>query len=114
MKISAIRGANSVNSNTKDDIILATLELYNQIIEKNKLKSKNIICIIASSTVDLTEYYPATVIRLNGCTAPLFSTTEPNIKGSLPQCIRLMVLAKCKKPIHIYLNKAKNLRSENL
>lgn len=113
MKICAIRGANSVKSNSKQDITAATLELFDQIIKQNKLKDKHIVCVIASSTVDLTEYYPATALRLSGCNAPLFSTTEPNIKDSLPLCVRLLVLAKKKNPIHIYLNKAKNLRSEN-
>ncbi len=111
MKISAIRGATTAQSNSKEHIKAATLELYQQILLKNNLRQKDIVFIIASSTADLTQYYPATAIRLSGCDRPLFSCTEPSIADALPLCIRLIVLTKKKRATHIYLNQAKDLRS---
>ncbi|HEY8423925.1 MAG TPA: chorismate mutase [Clostridia bacterium] len=117
--ITAIRGAITIEDDTAEEISNATKELMNEIAQKNNLNSsdKKIISILISTTKDITAMYPAAVLREMGYNeAALFSSLEPDIKNSLPKCIRLMVNVASYKdilePKHVYLKKAKILRPD--
>ena len=106
-KTVAIRGAVNIYSNTKAEIEEASLRLMDEILNNNNLKYEDIISVQISSTADITAYYPATALRLGGCTAPLFSCLEPPIENAMPLCIRFLILAGFNnktKPLNIYLN----------
>jgi chorismate mutase len=115
--ISCIRGAITVNSNTKEEILNATKELLNNIIEANKLSSDEIVSILFTCTRDLDEAYPAVAARDIGITkAALMCVQEMYVKGSLTMCIRVMLQIQsdrtqtaCK---HIYLKNAAALRPD--
>ena len=110
----AIRGATTILSDTPDQIRVSVKELLNGIVEKNKLKTGQIICIMFSSTEDIKSYYPAKAAREAGFTAcALYSSLEPEIDGALKMCIRVMILADGDEAAeHVYLNGAKNLRKD--
>lgn len=117
MNILCIRGATTVDKNTKENILDATKELLQKIIEVNNLSLEQIIFIIFTATKDLDEVYPAVAARDMGITnASLMCTQEMHVKGSLPMCIRVMIQIQTNKlqnkTKHIYLNEAKILRPD--
>ncbi|MCM1545579.1 MAG: (d)CMP kinase [Clostridiales bacterium] len=110
----AIRGATTVNSDQPNLIKQAVKELLNSIMRANSLGAEQLICIMFSNTADIRSYYPAKAAREAGFSScALYSSLEPEIDGALEKCIRVMVLADTDaRPEHVYLNGAKNLRSD--
>ena len=110
----AIRGAITVNADTAEEIKENVKLLLNEIAKANALTSENVVCIMFSNTADIHSFYPAKAAREVGFfNCALFSSLEPEIDGSLPLCIRVMVLAEIEgNPKHIYLKGAANLRKD--
>lgn len=110
----AIRGATTVSEDTPKQIKEGVKELLNEIMKVNNLDLGQIICIMFSSTADLKSYYPAKAAREAGFSScALYSSLEPEIEGSLKNCIRVMLLVESEKqPEYVYLNGAKNLRKD--
>ena len=93
MKVLAIRGATTVTSNNKDEILKETSKLIETIILKNELNNEDIISMCFTMTKDLDAVYPAVAAREMGITdAALMCMQELYIKGSLEKCIRCAVL----------------------
>ena len=114
--ILSVRGATTISSDSKNEVEDKTTNLLNTIIDSNNINKNNILFIIFSTTDDIKTYYPATVARtkLNLNNTALFSTEEPNINGSLKNCIRILLVYKDsnnKLPKYIYQEGAKNLRN---
>ena len=114
-----IRGAITVNQNSKDEIFQSAQLMVTAILESNKLKLENIGAIIFTSTNDLTAAFPSAGLRKLSSDfnfVPLFDAQETFVEGSLPLCIRVLILADIdKKPQeinHIYLGNAKKLRPD--
>ncbi|WP_122639635.1 MULTISPECIES: chorismate mutase [unclassified Romboutsia] len=118
MKVLAIRGATTVNYNTKEDILKETTLLINDIIKSNGLHSDDIISMCFTMTSDLDAAYPAVAVRenLELIDIPLLNFEEKYIVGSLRKCIRVLIYINSKKEKkdinHIYLNEAKILRPD--
>ena len=113
----ALRGATTVENNTKDEIFNATIEMMNEIISKNGVDISDIADIIFTVTPDLTAVFPAAAVRKMGITdVPLLDMAAPDIDGALKKCIRVMVHINTDKDnkdlVHIYLNGAKALRPD--
>ncbi|MFW5998343.1 MAG: chorismate mutase [Bacillota bacterium] len=112
-----IRGAITVSNNSKNEIITATSNLINKIIEENQVKTEEIVSMIFTATRDLDKIYPAVAARQCGYeNIPLMCYQELNIQDSLDKCIRIMVYINRDCSLsninHIYLNKAKTLRPD--
>lgn len=118
MNILAIRGATTVVSNTKENILNETAKLVQILIKENMLSIDNIISMCFTMTNDLDKVYPSVAVRdiLNITSVPMLNFEEKYIEGSLKMCIRIMMyinIDKNKSDIkHIYLNDAKNLRKD--
>ena len=111
-RLKALRGAIST-SNEAPQIKEDVLCLYKAILEKNKLKEKDIVLVHFSLTQDITKYNPATALRENGflLNTALFVSQEARIEGSHPYIIRILILYYGrKKPIYVYEKDAKFLR----
>lgn len=108
----AIRGAVTVADDTPEEIRGAVDSLLSEIRKRNKINVEDIVCIMLSSTGDITSLYPAKAARECGFVCPLFSSLEPPIKGSLPLCIRAMVLADTDTAVPVYLRGAAILRRD--
>lgn len=113
----AIRGAITVDCNSKDEIRKSTIELFSSIMESNNIVEDDLVSIIFSTTKDLDKLYPAVAVREYGIAeTPLFCVQEMNVEGSLKKCIRVML--HCDKEIqkkevkHIYLKEAQRLRPD--
>lgn len=117
MNIYSIRGAITIEENTKENIVENTEYLLNEIIEKNNIDKNNIINIVFSTTNDVTKAYPAIATRNIGITdCAIMCLQEMYVENSLKMCIRVMITANLdveKKNIkHIYLKDAKKLRPD--
>ena len=114
----AVRGATTVDSDDKCEIVSKTVELVNKLIEANGIDGKKTKCVsmLLSTTKDIKSYYPATAVRESGIlSTALMSCLEPDIDGSLPLCIRVLITLLCEEgsePKHIYLHGAKALRPD--
>jgi len=108
-RLIAIRGASTVAADTQEEIESSSIELLKEILARNALKQEQIVSIQITTTKDITAYYPATALRKSGCAAPLFSASEPDIKDSLPLCIRFLILAYGNKSVSVYLKGAADL-----
>ncbi|MGL6107053.1 chorismate mutase [Romboutsia sp.] len=120
MKVLAIRGATTAESNNKEEILKESAILVKTIIEKNSLDKDDIISMCFTMTKDLDAVYPSVSVReiLNICDIPMLNYEEKYIEGSLCNCIRVMMHINSDKPKseikHVYLNKAKDLRKDLL
>ncbi len=118
MSLRGIRGAVTVDENSKEKIWSAARELVTKILSQNELRADNIGAIIFSTTEDLTAAFPSSAIRQLPTLrlVPLFDTREPAVENSLPLCIRVLILADTEleqdKVHHVYLGGAKNLRPD--
>ncbi|MDA8896714.1 chorismate mutase [Acidimicrobiia bacterium] len=109
-----IRGAIAEVSNTSEDIISSTKELFIKILETNSLEVNKIISVLFTTTHDLTDAFPAKAIRELGYTSiSAIDTLAPNVKNDLKGCIRVLVHYNDEITFqHVYLGEAKNLRPD--
>ncbi len=116
MRCRGIRGATTVNANTKKDILVATKELLQQMVSANEVDVEDVACIFFTTTLDLDAEFPAAAARELGFSqTPLLCGHEMNVPGSLPMCVRILILFNTEKSaaevVHIYIKGAKGLRS---
>jgi len=118
MALRGIRGATTVDENSKEKIWRAARLLVTEILSQNELRAEVLGAIIFSTTEDLTAAFPSSAVRQLPALrlVPLFDTREPAIENSLPLCVRVLILAdtdKAQNEIrHVYLGGAKNLRPD--
>lgn len=118
MMVRGIRGATTVERNDEHEILAATTELINQIIAENGIVPEELACVYITVTQDLTAAFPAKAIREQAGweLVPLMCSLEVPVEGSLPRCIRLMVMANTDKRQdqinHVYQREAMRLRPD--
>lgn len=115
MPMRGIRGATTVANNNKQEIISATKELLLQIVMTNQIDITDIASVIFTTTADLNAEFPAAAAREIGWTdTALLCSKEIDVPGSLPLCIRILILLnsdkKQKEIRNVYLKGATNLR----
>lgn len=113
-RVRAIRGATSVGHDAPEQIIDATVELVQELLDRNGLSADDLISMVFTLTTDLQSEFPAVAARQLGLSAvPLLCAQEIPVPGSLEKCIR--VLVHCYAPAarvirHVYLHEARRLR----
>ena len=117
MLVRGIRGAITVNSNAKKEIIEITKELLVALQRENNFKIEDIVSVFFSATPDLNAAFPAQAAReLGWDRVPLFDMKEIDVPGSLPRCIRILIQINCQKSQPeikpCYLRGAKILRKD--
>jgi chorismate mutase len=110
-----IRGATLVAANAKEDILAATKELLQAIIESNQVKREAVACVFFTTTPDLNAEFPALAARQLGWTdVALMCAQEMDVPHSLSRCIRVLVLfnteKKAEQITHVYIRGAEALR----
>jgi chorismate mutase len=117
-KVRAIRGATTVEVNTKEAMSDAVSELLTDIETRNKLNYEDIISVIFTVTTDLDAVFPAAIARErpHWTNVPLLDIQQMQVRGSLEKCIRVLIYLNTAKPqsemYHSYLRKAENLRPD--
>ena len=117
MTVRGIRGATSVDVNDAEPIIAATRELLERIVAANGLATEDVASVILTATSDLDAAYPARAAREMGWVhVPLLCMQEMAVVGSVPRCIRVLVLWNTDRPAgqirHVYLRRARALRPD--
>ncbi|HEY2160496.1 MAG TPA: chorismate mutase [Solirubrobacteraceae bacterium] len=116
MRLFALRGATSVESNQADAILAATSELMRELMERNALAPEAMVSCIFTATDDLNAEFPAVAARRLGLHAvPLLCARELPVPGSLPKVIRVLVhyyAPEDHEPRHVYLGEARALRAD--
>ncbi len=110
-----IRGATIVENNSAEEIISATRDVLEKIINENYIDTGDIAAIFFSATPDLNSAFPAKAAREMGWwKVPLFCQVEIDVPDSLDKCIRIMMLVNTSRKQehikHIYLKETIKLR----
>lgn len=119
MLLRGVRGAITVNSNDENEICASTIELLQEMVEKNTINTEDIGAVIFSSTPDIPAAFPAVGARKMGWNeVPLFGTQEIDNPHGVPLCIRVLILWNTELSQnsikHIYLRNAVVLRQDIL
>jgi chorismate mutase len=112
-----VRGATTVDSNSRDDILASTRQLLALMIRINAIEPVDVGSAIFSATRDLNAEFPALAARqLGWLDVPLLCTHEIDVPNSLPFCIRVLVNWNTEKSqdevTHIYVKQAVRLRPD--
>ncbi len=113
-RLFALRGAISVNRNDAQDILDATTELMQAIMERNALTPADVVSCIFTATNDLNAEFPAVAARAVGFDGvPLLCAREIAVPRSMPRVIRVLIHYHAEgdhEPRHVYLGDATALR----
>lgn len=112
-----IRGATSVDSDSRSSVLLATGELLLVIARLNDIDPTSIASIFFTTTPDLVSEYPALAARkLGWLDVPLLCGHEMNVPNGLPRCVRVLVHWNTEKDQseiqHVYLGRTSVLRPD--
>ena len=114
MRLFALRGANTVEQNTSEDILGATEALMREIMQRNDLTPADVVSCIFTVTEDLDAQFPAVAARQLGFDqVPLMCAREIPVPGALPNVIRVLMhyhAAEDHQAKHVYLGEARKLR----
>lgn len=116
-RLRGVRGATTVEADTADEILTATRELLERMIEVNQLSSEDVVSIFFSATPDLTSTFPAGAARDLGWTdVPLMCMAEIAVPGAMPRCVRVLMHIEGAVPrdeiVHVYLRGTETLRPD--
>ena len=117
MLVRGIRGATTVSTNSRDEILDAARELLDEIVRANEIPHEHVASIIFTTTPDLTAEFPAVAARQAGWTdVALECLHEMNVPGRLPKCLRILMHVNTERSAadikHIYLRGATVLRPD--
>ena len=113
----AVRGATTVESDQRDNVIERTQELVRAIVERNGLAPDDMVSILFTATADIHSAFPAEAAREAGFThVPLMCARELEIEGGVERCIRIMMhvytTLGADELRHPYLHGARQLRTD--
>ncbi|MFA7295867.1 MAG: chorismate mutase [Dehalococcoidia bacterium] len=117
MLVRGIRGATTVEANTKEAILEAAAELLSAVVDANNVQHEHVASIIFSTSPDLNAEFPAVAARNLGWTdVALMCGHEMGVPGSLPKCLRILMHVNTEQGLadikHIYLRGARALRPD--
>lgn len=112
-----IRGATTVQADTREAVLSATKTLLQTMTAENDIDPDDIASIIFTTTPDVVAEYPALAARQIGWqNVPLLCGHEMAVPHGLKHCIRVLIhwnTSKSPTDIkHIYLNEAESLRPD--
>ena len=112
-----VRGATTVEANTREEILTATRQLLALMVRQNGIAPADVASALFSLTHDLNAEFPALAARqLGWLEVPLLCTNELDVPGSLRKCVRILVHWNTTKPQseihHVYVKGAVKLRPD--
>ena len=117
MPCRGVRGATTVATNDREEILTATRQLLALMIRLNGIESRDVASAVFSTTRDLDAEFPALAARqLGWLDVPLMCGHEITVPGSLPLCIRVLLHWNTEKEQgeieHVYVREANRLRPD--
>jgi chorismate mutase len=115
--VRALRGATTVDEDTRQAIHGRVVELLTELFERNGVDHDDLISLLFTATSDLHSAFPAAGAREFGLgDVPLLCARELDIDGATPRCIRLLVHLETSRSRaelrHVYLHDAVGLRDD--
>ena len=115
MTTKGIRGAITVDNNSKDALKQATFELLTELVKTNNIDKEKISHVIFTTTSDLNADFPAKYARLDfgWDKVAMMCFHELDVPDSLKMCLRVLIVYNCENdfiPEFVYLKGAQNLR----
>ncbi len=112
-----VRGATTVELDSRDEILASTRQLLALMIRLNGIEPQDVGSAIFTTTEDINAEFPALAARqLGWLEVPLLCTHELNVPGSLPKCIRILLNWNTPKTqheiTHVYIKDAVKLRPD--
>lgn len=116
-RVRALRGAITLETDTKDQVIERTARLLRTLLERNGATKADLISIVFTATGDIRSEFPAAAARSIGISdVPLLCARELDVDGAIGLCIRVLIhLYTEKEPSalrHVYLEGAVPLRTD--
>lgn len=117
MMVRGVRGATTVEANTREAILEAAGELLRELVRLNEVERDHVASIVFSATADLNAEFPAVAARDAGWTdVALECVQEMNVPGSLARCLRILMHVNTRRAprdlVHVYLRGARLLRPD--
>lgn len=119
MATRGIRGAITISRDEPQEVLGATHQLLEAIIEQNHLLPQHIVSIIFTVTPDIKSTFPSLAARRMGLNkVPLLCAQEIAVPDALPFCIRILLHVNTdleqEQIKHVYLRDAVRLREDLL
>ena len=116
-RLLALRGAITLDADTKDEVSEKTQRLVKEMLARNDVAHDDIVSIIFTATDDVTAQFPATAARALGLgDIPLLCARELQIDGGMPLCVRVLMHLYTERSRadlhHVYLEGARGLRDD--
>lgn len=119
MRVVGLRGATTLDHDSREEVVARTAELVQELLRRNDLVSNDLISMLLTATDDVGSEFPAAAVRACGITdVPVICARELTVTGgnAMPLCIRILAHAYSAKPRHqlrhVYLRDARQLRSD--
>ena len=118
MPCRGIRGATTVDENSRDAIVVSTRELLLEMVRLNDVRETDVASAYFTTTPDLNAEFPAVAAResFGWSYAALMCGHEMSVPGSLPMCLRILLHVNTDKAVreivHVYLRGAQVLRPD--
>jgi chorismate mutase len=115
--VRAIRGATTLDSDTREQMIERVTTLLADMFGRNHVDLDDVISIFFTATDDLHAMFPAEAARTMGLAdIPLMCARELAITGGMPRCVRVMAHVESHHERsaveHIYHGEARSLRPD--
>lgn len=112
-----VRGATTVEDNSREAILTATRQMLALLVRRNDIAPTDIASAIFTVTKDLNAEFPALAARqLGWLEVPLLCGYEIEVPGSLQKCVRVLVhwnTTKSQSELHhVYIHDAVRLRPD--
>ena len=119
MRLVALRGATTLEADTREEVLSRTAELLGVLLERNALTTDDIVSLLFTATGDIRSEFPAAAVRAAGVSdVPMLCARELEISGGsgIPLCVRVMAHVESNRSRadlrHAYLHGARQLRSD--
>lgn len=117
VQLRAIRGATTLDDDSREQVIVRTQELLRAIFARNDLEQADVVSIIFTATDDIASAFPAEAAREAGIElVPLLCARELGISGGIERCVRVLLHVRTARSPdelrHVYLHDARQLRTD--
>ena len=118
-RLVALRGATTLDTDSRDEVMARTAEMLEVLMERNGLQAGDIVSLLFTATDDIHSEFPAAAVRAAGISdVPMLCARELAIEGGsgIPLCVRVLAHVYTETPRqdlrHAYLRDARQLRSD--
>jgi chorismate mutase len=116
-RVRALRGATTLDADSRDQVIERTATLLETMMQRNGLTKADLISIVFTATDDISSEFPAAAARQIGISdVPLLCARELAVDGAVEHCVRVLAHIYTEKQPealrHVYLEGAVPLRTD--